>query len=49
MNAQKQDESPGRDRYINEKDGKGQDEAGIRNRRRPIERDDGAASMRKAK
>jgi hypothetical protein len=35
--------------YINEKDGKGQDRVGIRTRRRPVERDYGAASMRKAK
>ena len=35
--------------YINEKDGKGQDEVGIRARRRPTERDYGETSMRKAK
>jgi hypothetical protein len=35
--------------YIIEKDGKGQDEVGIRIRRRPTEWDYGAASMRGAK
>jgi hypothetical protein len=41
--------APEENGYINDKDGKGQGEVGIWTRRRPTERDYGAASMRKAK
>jgi hypothetical protein len=41
--------APEENGYINDKDGKGQNEVEIRNRRGRTERDHGAASMRKAK